>query len=707
MSIEKQTASYTSLNEINGLVLDQEKEYFNLLNIHIKSLDQKEPIDIDFNLELHSFLHANLLKPFDTQSIKMKYLNVILEPRVVKILKVCFWNIVCGRFPETVDILVQEEVQKYYKKKLSKQYIQLLQSLPQPKDELLNYVIFTISYLIHFCFYKYFPPQREFFDFRFILNCYHTVLYEFNGILVSDIFVKNHIEKYFTNKFLDYEKKNMKELLQRQLELKKLNNKKFLGFHLNFPDISTNKDGSEFKDKIMTYLKKDKSKQLLAIDDRNNQNHQNNTHLERNRPRNKLYTNQIDSSGYFSINQTKLRTESDSALNSLRMNCNQVSPTIGMLLEYEDLNLPFKKKKMIKHVFEKVDESQQDMINKMKLMYQDKEVVKKKEVKVNQRGRTLIDQYGLRAPPKEYYMKHQKLNKYFKDMLDINYVLTEQAEQMSKLPSSIDILNKYNNRHAWKIQQDQEQKALKEKLLNSKQQIQLLESMQKQQGSGNALELPQDDSKEQGRKLFQEEYNKQVKGKIEGLSLTTSLPSLINQKPHANREGNQINQDEIITKKSITNQSNFYPSQAPLSKDFSVSTFVSPKNDSQLKQLDNESPTKNQHSKKAQFFEDNPIQEQQIQDSELEDTVENHRKIKSRVMQKEEVNKPSHHGNLPEYILNRSLDPQVMYEDKRKDYKNKYKQIFDKISVDQNIDDLQHKILLKQNLMSHGVKKKH
>ncbi|KAL4504510.1 hypothetical protein ABPG72_009956 [Tetrahymena utriculariae] len=281
MSIERQRTSYSSLNEINGLVLDQEKEYFDLLNIHIKSLDQKEPIQIDFNSELHSFLHANLLKPFDTQSIKMKYLNVILEPRVVKILKICFWNILCGRFPETVDILVQEEVQKYYKKKLSRKYIKLLQSLPQPKDELLNYVIFTISYLIHFCFYKYFPPQREFFDFRFILNCYHTVLYEFNGILVSDIFVKNHIEKYFTNKFLDYEKKNMKELLQRQIELKKLNNKKFLGFYLNFPDISTSKDGSEFKDKIMTYLKKDKSKNLLTIDDRNSSNHQSSTHVER------------------------------------------------------------------------------------------------------------------------------------------------------------------------------------------------------------------------------------------------------------------------------------------------------------------------------------------------------------------------------------------------------------------------------------------
>jgi len=51
-------------------------------------------------------------------------------------------------------------------------------------------------------------------------------------------------------------------------------------------------------------------------------------------------------------------------------------------------------------------------------------------------------------------------------------------------------------------------------------------------------------------------------------------------------------------------------------------------------------------------------------------------------MQKEEVTKPSHHGNLPEYILNRALDPGMLYDDKRKDYREKYSAIFNKISVD-------------------------
>ena len=131
--------------------------------------------------------------------------------------------------------------------------------MPQPKDELVSYVAFTVAYLVHFCFYKYFPPQREYFDFRFVLNCYHTIIFEFNGLFVSDFYVKMMIEKFFTHHFLDYEKKNIKELLQRQLELKKLNNKKFLGFELRFPELSgTSKDGHDFKEKIMTVLKRDK-----------------------------------------------------------------------------------------------------------------------------------------------------------------------------------------------------------------------------------------------------------------------------------------------------------------------------------------------------------------------------------------------------------------------------------------------------------------
>lgn len=74
------------------------------------------------------------------------------------------------------------------------------------------------------------------------------------------------------------------------------------------------------------------------------------------------------------------------------------------------------------------------------MMFSEKLEPKRNESKTAHKGKTLIDQYDLRAPPKEYYQKYNKLDSVFKDMLDINYVLTEQSDQFSKLPSSIEIL---------------------------------------------------------------------------------------------------------------------------------------------------------------------------------------------------------------------------------------------------------------------------
>lgn len=55
---------------------------------------------------------------------------------------------------------------------------------------------------------------------------------------MSDYYIEGHIEKIFTHKFLEYESSNIKDILAKQIELKKKNNKKFLGFALEFPDLN-------------------------------------------------------------------------------------------------------------------------------------------------------------------------------------------------------------------------------------------------------------------------------------------------------------------------------------------------------------------------------------------------------------------------------------------------------------------------------------
>jgi len=37
-----------------------------MLDLHIKSLSEREPFKIDFFEELNNFLHAGLLRPFET-----------------------------------------------------------------------------------------------------------------------------------------------------------------------------------------------------------------------------------------------------------------------------------------------------------------------------------------------------------------------------------------------------------------------------------------------------------------------------------------------------------------------------------------------------------------------------------------------------------------------------------------------------------------
>lgn len=78
------------------------------------------------------------------------------------------------------------------------------------------------------------------FDLRFVFNCYHILVFEFNGIFVSDFFIRMNIDRLFVqHKFLDYERVHKKNLLLQQQAKNKLKDKSFFGFQLSFPEIHT------------------------------------------------------------------------------------------------------------------------------------------------------------------------------------------------------------------------------------------------------------------------------------------------------------------------------------------------------------------------------------------------------------------------------------------------------------------------------------
>lgn len=50
--------------------------------------------------------------------------------------------------------------------------------MPKPKDEILNYMLFCITYVIHKTLFDFFKEDRHIFNLRFILDCnikYNTI----------------------------------------------------------------------------------------------------------------------------------------------------------------------------------------------------------------------------------------------------------------------------------------------------------------------------------------------------------------------------------------------------------------------------------------------------------------------------------------------------------------------------------------------------
>lgn len=85
-----------------------------------------------------------------------------------------------------------------------KYYNQIFIRLPQPKLQLINIVLYCVIYVIHMVYYKMFKKERSLFNVRFIFDCYITVQYEINGILLSDKAIQNNIENIFTHRFLHF-----------------------------------------------------------------------------------------------------------------------------------------------------------------------------------------------------------------------------------------------------------------------------------------------------------------------------------------------------------------------------------------------------------------------------------------------------------------------------------------------------------------------
>ena len=72
------------------------------------------------------------------------------------------------------------------------------------RDEILNILLFSLTYIVHYIFFMQFPYDKHEFTIRFVLDCYHISFFLVFGIYLSDSFIIHNFERFFTIKFLEY-----------------------------------------------------------------------------------------------------------------------------------------------------------------------------------------------------------------------------------------------------------------------------------------------------------------------------------------------------------------------------------------------------------------------------------------------------------------------------------------------------------------------
>ncbi|EAR85749.2 hypothetical protein TTHERM_00312310 (macronuclear) [Tetrahymena thermophila SB210] len=840
-----------SAGQLQGEQINQEEEKYDLAEITI-SQECLYPVQINCDNEILKFLQSGILKGIENPKLRERFIKSITSERVSKVLKLSFYFILVSNFPECIRYEEEQEISQSLKKKLSKNYVKLFSTLPQPKDEIVNLIIFCLGYINHYLFYQLFPKQRDLFDLRFVFNCYHIMVFEFNGIFVSDFFIRMNIDKiFFQNKFLDYERVNKKNLLLQQQAKNKLKNKTFFGFQLSFPEINTY-DGQQFtrqvqekfkplkknvlnlqedhltnhisiqdkqakiknqlKDKRIKQIEESELKkisQLLSIQqnegdqafqslptrsqrtiqlmtvkmhadanpeqidvDPNAQyidDMKGLTQLQR-----KLLFNQqiakklVKEKAEEIFDKTQLKAdennqkEEQNYFANLQLNCNQISPTISDVLAYDNRTLPYAKKKMIRHAFETVNDKEDNLLSQLKQFSQSRK--QKKETKNTQKShKSIIDHFGLRPPPREYYQKHPKLDKMFKDMLDLNYVLRMNQESMYQLPSSLQMQIEQQNE--WQNQiieqeqnyqkQNQRQKVQEnlQQVIENNQKYQLekrpgyrkkyiytkpLQYMKRNE-SENPITKTQELQEQQMKSMILQKSSVNFKGNpnskiIEPISNFQSQTQLI---PLQTQQQLQMQQSMLaLTTKTqkLDTPANQNQNQILISEKSQRNIQFLPNIEAQQSQEDNykigfnnggsqmSSPIKLANSQtllnfqQKTFGDDSSFLKQkkgiQLQKSSFaENSSANHRTIEFQIHEID--NSKGRKGNYYE-DESESMEQKILknkqnndfYNDKRREYKEKYKGFINNMSTDNNIDDILQNILHKRNQFNKNLKSK-
>jgi hypothetical protein len=132
-----------------------------------------------------------------------------------------------AKFPEENPDVDFEGLREKLSKTINRKYSGIFVRSPKPNNDLLNAMTFSIGYLVHMIFFQIFPLDRAIFNMRFIFDVYHIIIFQFNGIFISDYYLQTQFERVFTSKFMDYEM-NRNTQQKEETERTSMKDKSFL-----------------------------------------------------------------------------------------------------------------------------------------------------------------------------------------------------------------------------------------------------------------------------------------------------------------------------------------------------------------------------------------------------------------------------------------------------------------------------------------------
>ncbi|EAS06082.1 hypothetical protein TTHERM_00669070 (macronuclear) [Tetrahymena thermophila SB210] len=202
----------------------------------IKVSDVNElPIELNILDQMKELFQDQVLRDWENKQQYDKFKKVCMQPAALKLNQWIFWMILTIKYPNTSsNPKVLEGIKDY----ISQEYTLLNTLIPKPKEEFLNPIIFIMTYNCHKMMFEIFFQDRKQFNMRLILDCYHLVIFEINGVLTTDFYIQQTIDKYFSSKFLDYEKATKFTEIQKKKKMLE-RGRDFLGHFLEKPEPKT------------------------------------------------------------------------------------------------------------------------------------------------------------------------------------------------------------------------------------------------------------------------------------------------------------------------------------------------------------------------------------------------------------------------------------------------------------------------------------